>query len=124
MTAKHTPGPWVVTDSPSVNDETRIGVDAKSRSICGMTGGFYTRPGQALRDETLAENRANAAFIVRACNSHADLLECVRGYVRMADNLLGRKEFTEKDWVDLRTALTFIAPQARAAIAKATGQGQ
>jgi hypothetical protein len=63
---KHTSGPWTVSKSP----DDMIVCDSEGGSIadCAPPGPWMT----------LAEARANAAFIVTACNSHADLLEQVK----------------------------------------------
>jgi len=57
MNTKHTPGPWIVRTSGEVGTADE------------MLASVY--PIEATRTE---ERRANAAFIVRACNSHDDLL--------------------------------------------------
>lgn len=120
---EHTPGPqWVVQADPDwagkhpYHDHrfiTTAGFDLKSRNpdgeiVCRMTDS----PNQA----------ANAAFIVRACNSHADLLEAlekIMGYI--ADGVLVRDVGSDhQDDFHVRMA-RFVADLqiANSAIAKA-----
>ena len=65
---------------------------------------------------------ANAQFIVRACNSHAALVEALRKMMKLAadfeDAAKGDCEMPELSEADS------IHDQARAAIARATGQGE
>lgn len=92
MTQKHTPGPWAVDNSrlfPVITDET-------GKLFIGKTHG-----------ETTAEMDANAVFIVRACNSHYDLLEAAK----MGLSVLESEEGSDKTQGDIM----------RSAIAKAEG---
>lgn len=76
MTQKHTPTPWTVR--PSYNNFKYGGyIDAGEKLIAGIGGSEFT--GQ--------ENRANAAFIVRACNAHAAALEGLKRAQGFIDNL-------------------------------------
>lgn len=67
-TARHTPGPWTVDIELSAtfsNDgRTEVLLEITNR-VEGMSPAYAT-------------NAADAAFIVRACNSHADLLAALR----------------------------------------------
>lgn len=68
MEIKHTPTPWMVDGRPSYlveQDDTtkKWSVVAHGKTICRLG--------------TTDEDRANAAFIVRACNAHEDLLRFV-----------------------------------------------
>jgi hypothetical protein len=89
--AQHTPLPW------HKDIHGHIG-DSKGTNIAST----WTTP-----DDNCPEGRpatANAAFIVRACNAHYDLLEALKAVVKIADRKT--KEFDD----------------ARAAIAKAEGK--
>lgn len=61
MTQKHTPGPWT-----SRNDHGQFAIiGAEPSWICAV-------------DKKAHNAEANAAFIVRACNSHYELLELLK----------------------------------------------
>jgi len=108
--AGHTPVPWKIGAREILYGEMYIGVDAASRSIAKMTGGYYTRPHRPESKATIAENTANAEFIVRAVNSHDDLLAACR----VAQDLTDKWKRTEHgaDFNEVDSVL-------RAAIAKA-----
>jgi len=85
---EHTPGPWHVTN------------DQYSSALFGNHIGFTIKSwdGRLLRDVcniTLnnavgipeAERKANAQFIVRACNCHDELLEACRLTLDILDNI-------------------------------------
>ena len=63
---KHTPTPW------KVNKRAAFLVEAENRSI-GSVGGYSDGT-----DDTHFENKANAAFIVKAVNSHDKLLNTLK----------------------------------------------
>jgi hypothetical protein len=67
--SKHTKGPWKL--NPSNKDNfwqilAAVPGKAAATEICIGGGSFYSPP--------KAENDANGAYILRACNSHDDLL--------------------------------------------------
>lgn len=64
-----TPGPWTVSKSP----DDMIVCDSEGGSIadCAPPGPWMT----------LAEARANAAFIVKACNSYDALVKALRPFI-------------------------------------------
>ena len=69
QTAKHTPGPWVCNDECLIygqvsGDEPEAPFVADCARECAA--GQYTE-----------QEKANAAFIVRACNAHRDMLEAL-----------------------------------------------
>ena len=89
MSTKHTPTPWLTepelnTEGTHEEDDWTIGVADKDEN--GETS-FYAL-GQVQAWEFDADTtKANAAFIVRACNSHADLREAcekARGIIGLA----------------------------------------
>ena len=75
--AKHTPLPWKVdfADEP----HWPIGY-APGYPVCRMVRGPVGADG---------EDRANAAFIVRACNAHDDLLAAAKMAVKREGDYLG-----------------------------------
>jgi hypothetical protein len=90
----HTPGPWRYEK----RGDGSVGIWAQNDTkVIGMTAGWES--------EFEEPTEANAEFIVRACNSHDELLEALHRTLAL---LPGRA-----DW----PAVVF----ARAAIAKATG---
>lgn len=66
MTQKHTPTPWI---TQQIENHIQI--------MRGHEYG-YTGIGQTYHTD-LETNKANAAFIVRACNSHDALVEALEG---------------------------------------------
>jgi pyrroloquinoline quinone (PQQ) biosynthesis protein C len=97
---QHTSGPWrtfdaftdveIVTDRPTANETESI-VQFKGQSNA----------------------RANAAFIVRACNSHADLIQALE-FVSMT--------FADMEASERKGYLTECPKIVAAALAKAEGQ--
>ena len=122
--AKHTPLPWCI-DKNAASVASGDGIDIMSGMevvACVFTeamldrGYEVARPGETVSCEwayrkATPEERANAAFIVRACNSHEALVEACKALVTLAQNV---KEL-EVDW----PGLDDVDEQARAALAKA-----
>lgn len=69
MNTKHTPGPWRTDEN-----EIRMGHAYERRVLApdGSNGGCVVA--QLVGDDRIA----NAEFIVRACNSHYELLEALK----------------------------------------------
>jgi hypothetical protein len=72
MEAKHTPTPWRVIDNEPGNgygsmDITPLLIEGESYAIAAVIG-----------DVAGIDPQANAAFIVRACNSHDALVEALK----------------------------------------------
>lgn len=79
--AAHTPTPWEV-------DESGIQVDAANGSATSIAFCAGTRPGKNWSGTDYATKRhqqANAAFIVRACNAHEQLVAALRGLIKLVD---------------------------------------
>lgn len=70
MTTQHTPTPW------HVESDIEIWCD---------TGGFVAMTMTAEQAVGTAEDYANAAFIVRAVNAHAALVEALEAVISVAD---------------------------------------
>lgn len=65
---KHAPTPWFVVEEASWRDGLTIATDPEGREAVAITTrGFEDGP-----------SRANAAFIVRACNAHEALVEALK----------------------------------------------
>lgn len=83
MNVQHTPGPWSAKDSVNVYHEGRHIAD------CGChTEGVPLHIG--------LENAANAAFIVRACNAHDELVEALTLCLSALDEYAGRSGALEE----------------------------
>ena len=100
--SKHTPGPWHVGEveeiDPEDSQENGINImSAEGYYIAGVIGGFSD-----------GVQEANAAFIVRACNAHDELVAALRAYVENDD--IGARLRSQR----------FL--NARAALAKARGE--
>lgn len=94
MSAAHTPGPWYVSADGHIRDNANMEpIGTVDGRAAGADGDEYTDRGVA-----------NAAFIVRACNAHDELVAALRGIV----------DFADLPWDDARLLA------ARAALAKVT----
>lgn len=75
MEAKHTATPWKIAG-------------ASGTAVYGATGNMvaaiYGDDPQCRADERMI---ANAAFIVRACNAHDDLVKALQGLIRAGHSL-------------------------------------
>jgi len=102
MSTEHTPLPWhVVTIDGSIGS-----VEASDGSAVAQAQMRGT-----LRCPDNDERRANAEFIVRACNSHGDLLEALEMLMPLEPSRYESDSYDRGMWEN-----------ARAAIAKAKGE--
>lgn len=70
--SEHTPGPWRVRGRTKIRG-TVLGMRYKIADVCyPESGGEYER----------RETKANAEFIVRACNAHEELVAAVDAAAR------------------------------------------
>lgn len=103
MNSNHTPTPYHVGEGKA----SIIIYDSRGNAIAdAKTFHGKHEDGQA---------EANAAFIVRACNSHAELLEALETLLKQYDILLD--ELTEEEFSGYPEVIA-----ARAALAKAKGE--
>lgn len=74
---KHTPGPWRALEfGETISiDQTPNG---EKNSLCVSGVAFINPRGNSNAGIPSAQDRANARFIVRACNSHEELLEACK----------------------------------------------
>jgi hypothetical protein len=82
--ARHTPGPW------RWGGAGRKGTFAERSHVVDMGNPPSAPFAVCYGDRSIEENRANAEFIVKACNSHASLLaalKAARDAVRNSDAL-------------------------------------
>ena len=109
-THPHAAGKAAPTDTP-----VHVG------QISGRLQAVYGQLGEQVADCSgylpHQESNANAAFIVRACNSHAALVEALKAIREEAT------AYPEGGEDCFKYSLSLIAEKARAAIARATGQG-
>ena len=68
--SEHTPTPWRFQERDNDKMIPTVCIDGTGRRGWNCIGRSFTLP--------------DAAFIVQACNSHADLIEALRGMVDMA----------------------------------------
>ena len=99
-TGQRTPGPWSYTGT---SDWATVFRSGTNEHICGIIS---------------KEKKANAAFIVRACNSHDALVSALQ-------SLFEHCAMVHKYWGDGSNTKEADAAieSARAAIKSATGQG-
>lgn len=106
MSEKHTPGPWTVRRSRGV-----MGVSVERWAIDGPPQGLAGRWWVCTAESDEPTDEANAEFIVRACNSHDDLLAALK-------ELLEDPDYQIAIGGNPRAVDAMLA-RARAAIAKA-----
>jgi hypothetical protein len=99
MSAKHTPGPWVVEEN---HNQNLVGVMV-------WAGGEIVAH---VPQDQHGEANANAALVASA----PDLLYALAGFDRMSDKILSEKTV---DVEKLIVALEFLAPCVKAALKKA-----
>ena len=98
MQSTHTPGPWKI-----INEKTIVGADHPGMGYIADVNLHRNNEQQE------ADGLANAAFIVRACNAHEEMVNQLR---------LAQRMLLQTDW---RLEEGFMAEIA-AAIAKAEGR--
>lgn len=82
---EYTPTPWMVSRN---TDKGLVWVDSFDAPSCGVAD-LYHRHGIGVEDFVAKDNaEANAAFIVKACNAHDELVEVVRAQHQAIDWLM------------------------------------
>lgn len=126
--AAHTPGPWVVRHRlNSVGDKMRGGRFVIIGEAQSTREEFYICecPHAAVRSGDEKECEANAAFIVRAVNSHDDLLAIAKDSLAAINNCYSmaaaEQQGHDRTAQKLSDAIGDFRVRVRAAIAKATG---
>lgn len=113
----HTPLPWkVYEDEDELKSSYQPGIESANLSIV-VIGYDFNSPDQGVQGKTTEEAWANAEFIVRACNSHYELLA--------ACEALPDFDIENPDAADFKdNAASFMRAMklARSAIAKAKGE--
>ena len=104
MNAQHTPEPWRIWRDADPKEPLQI-IGMETDFVCTIA-----------MENTNA--RANAAFIVKACNAHADLLAALRSLLPFAQS---EKLASHQSFGCFETRETAIN-RARAAINKMEGQ--
>lgn len=106
---KHTPTPWRVVSGTLIKDELMpFDRDERDTSLIASTGG------QAASDKA----QANAAFIVRACNSHEQLMALTRRAQAILAAYLPPDGNSDHETLNALLEL-FDGPESRAALAAA-----
>ncbi len=107
---EHTPLPWILTWTDFERGGSRFNIDFSHDSANGdkATGNIFLGDGQRG-----SHGRANAEFIIRACNAHEEMLEALKDMTELVDCLY---EVSPPHLIRARFA------KARAAIAKAEGR--
>lgn len=110
-TATHTPTPWIVFDAsaryPGIDgqNDTTVVVHGYDGEACGVRGSVH------------ATALANAAFIVRACNAHDELVAALK---EARNQMLTNRECAGKRQSNERVNMTSAALlQIERALAKA-----
>jgi hypothetical protein len=109
--ATHTPGPWISQSAPTISGHSRLIRSESTGDVLAFVGTFGD--GVAIQ---------NAEYIVRAVNSHADLLAACRAArkaILLAERFIPPDGSDERDAKD---ACTDAIAALRAAIRKAEGQ--
>ena len=103
MSAKHTPGPWIVS---CIDDTERPGIDAYDLDFSIVIWGVREEENEGIHGRTPDEERANACLIAAA----PDLLEAL---TRLRD----AEKAPRGEWID-------AIANADIVIAKAKGEAQ
>lgn len=111
--AAHTPTPWRYTIDLSLADEASAIVTAPD----GSTVAIVVANGDAALSAA-----ANAAFIVRACNSHDALVEALAETTEALKEARRYLSLGDRDAMRAYTETGEVQTKARAAIAKAEGR--
>lgn len=109
MTA-HTPLPWRLGSTKK--DGMAFSREIETSLMGHCTVGHTVAPSSS--EAMIERAEANAAFIVRACNSHYELLEALKQVMGWIGNW-------HPNFADDEEWLTVAAPQIKAAIGKAEG---
>lgn len=99
MTTQYTPLPWEIHTGvfDGGGDDMTITTTNAARSICDIIG-------------KMPVDEANAAFIVKACNHHADLVERLTELADLVENNLVTHECSDEAWKEeLQKALAILA---------------
>lgn len=95
---KHTPTPYYYEEEYG----TIHGSD--SFEICGINTRMSSAKGM---DFCYAEQAANAEFIVRACNSHDELVEALKDAISLLEDRFDGMGITQKEmFTDMKKAIT------------------
>jgi hypothetical protein len=107
---QHTAGPWICDDyyNPGSSPEIRMNGIRIARMCSAAIG-----KGQTQRQQ---EQKANAEFIVRACNSHDALLEACKAIKQAIED-------TDKDGL-IRDDFIFAQAEAAIALAEPAEKGE
>ena len=115
METKHTPMPWIVTDER--HDLIAIGAECRRFSCCVVNGPNPSSYADKAGIAQAAEQKANAEFIVRACNAHDELLEQLKAVTESLN--MARLVMTDPQ---TRALAGEIVESARATITKVEGR--
>lgn len=109
---KHTPTPWRATKA-----RTLIHIAGDEGGVCSISVSPPRVPEIHIREETVARAKADAEFIVRACNAYDDLLAIVEAVASAdPDDTIGSIKVHPDG-----APSAWLKDAARAAIAKAKG---
>jgi len=108
-TPTHTPGPWV--NDEGLHNMMEFRIYSPTGRVIARLQDFTTFR------EDVEEAEANAAFIVRACNAHEELVKALETLLERANGL---DQSATHDGLSNCNAIT----KARIAIAKAKAEGK
>jgi hypothetical protein len=108
-----TPRPWKVIGK----NDTQVCSSAIQGASGYVVARAYHSPSSKVPYKDLwAECEANAAFIVRACNAHEELVRSLKGFVDILSTDMNQAQFVEK--------LMELMTTGKQAIAKAEGRAE
>ncbi len=110
---KHTSLPWLIFES---YDEIKgPGIDSSKAGISIILFGTKHEPDMGIQGRSPKEAKANAKFIVKACNSHYKLLEALKDTLKLLEEIV--QAFEVNAW---NTRDAAILDKVYATIKKAT----
>ncbi len=127
---KHTSLPWKMVSAPNFDNGyvytsiQPVNVDEDTMKPLAMAGGEYhvCRMSHTAAEWRFSYHRENAAFIVRACNSHYELLEALRQCASEIGEWSRPKSSNGMTSVSVDHPLMRAQAKAYEAIAKAGGR--
>jgi len=116
--SEHTPTPWIVYEGNAPSKDCP-GIEAPDVMFSVVIWGDHEDPYDCcgVQGRTIEEARANARFIVRACNVHEELVEALKDVLAVLDHLA--QSAVTKDGYAIRYSSDGPVGIARAALAKA-----
>ena len=125
-TPRHTPTPWKISDIDPIDGQDNMSIEFEGCPICTVRGtNDMTFIDEEDEPKIRKECLANAQLIVTAVNNHAELLEALKPFAKLADAVWAEQRERRSDVLyQFNTAtITFEdLIKVKSAITKAEGK--